>query len=119
MIWCCGLTKEHLATFIYWAVHCWQWSRKASGRDKVSYRQYRPLRNLDDSLHGSKHGKGGMDDSRHSVCSLDSRFSDRKSEHGEPEDGAGVEDSSDDDGLQIAPADRGHERGQWLRSFTK
>ena len=44
MIWCCGLTKEHLEAFIYWAITCWASSRKKSGRGNISYRKYKPLR---------------------------------------------------------------------------
>lgn len=42
--WCCGLSKEHLEAFIYWAIMCWATSRRKSGRADISYRKYRPLR---------------------------------------------------------------------------
>lgn len=42
--WCCGLSKEHLEAFIYWAIMCWASSRRKSGRADISYRKYRPLR---------------------------------------------------------------------------
>lgn len=41
--WCCGLSKEHLEAFIYWAIMCWA-SRSKAGRADISYRKYRPLR---------------------------------------------------------------------------
>lgn len=51
-LWCCGLTKEHIETFIYWAITCWaslaRSSRKKSGRGNIKYRQYKPLRPLKD-----------------------------------------------------------------------
>eukprot|EP01039_Chlorochromonas_danica_P006480 gene6480-7145_t len=162
MFWCCGLTKEHLEAFIYWAVHCWRWSRKSSGRDNISYRQYRPLRGIpDDTVHGnSQHGvdgdpnrlsssqHGGMFGSQHgnsnSIADDDgsthnvlrelssgaSAKSDRRpsnasiSRNGMKEEkkGAGEEESdvdcsssSDEEEMDTAPADRGHEKGQWLR----
>lgn len=43
MIWCCGLTKEHLEAFIYWAITCWN-ARTRAGRGNISYRKYKPLR---------------------------------------------------------------------------
>mmetsp|Transcript_3231 Transcript_3231/g.5037 ORF Transcript_3231/g.5037 Transcript_3231/m.5037 type:complete len:429 (-) Transcript_3231:774-2060(-) len=39
---CCGLSKEHLEAFIYWAITCW--ARRKSGRANISYRKYKPLR---------------------------------------------------------------------------
>lgn len=42
--WCCGLSKEHIEAFIYWAIMCWARSRRKSGRGDISYRKYRPLR---------------------------------------------------------------------------
>ena len=41
---CCGLTKEHLEAFIFWAITCWAGSRRKSGRADISYRKYKPLR---------------------------------------------------------------------------
>jgi hypothetical protein len=41
--WCCGLTKEHLEAFIYWAITCWN-ARSRAGRANISYRKYKPLR---------------------------------------------------------------------------
>jgi len=53
-ICCCGLTREHLETLIYWAVMCCtRASRKSSGRKNISYRKYKPLKYQDgDSKHG-------------------------------------------------------------------
>lgn len=80
--WCCGLTKEHLEAFIFWAVNCWRWSRKSSGRNDIKYRQYRPLKGIpDETIHGnSRHGNedqemqpirsshgDALDDSTHNV----------------------------------------------------
>jgi hypothetical protein len=189
---CCGLTKEHLEAFIYWMVACW--SRRSSGREKISYRQYQPLRGQDDdpsnhagnlsndtqlregssrgpgrlsmemSQHGnSRHGmngssKHGGSSSQHGntsqpgsrAGSVHGGLNSRSSSHGndeeewvwgevqnplnssrhssirgpasvgeeEDENGADDTDSDSDEsaqGLQIAPADVGHESGTWLR----
>lgn len=51
---CCGITKEHIEAFIYWAVMCC--ARRSSGRKDISYRQYKPLRN-EDSAHGGNNSE--------------------------------------------------------------
>lgn len=92
MFWCCGLTKEHLEAFIYWAVHCWRWGRKSSGRKDISYRQYKPLRGTpDDSIHGnSRHGS--MQGSQHGGSLFGG------SRHGDSEHGGSQHDGDDLDG---------------------
>jgi len=47
--WCCGLTKEHLEAFIYWAITCWS-NRRRSGRGDISYRKYQPLKPDEDTM---------------------------------------------------------------------
>jgi len=56
---CCGITKEHIEAFIYWAVMCC--ARRSSGRKDISYRQYKPLRN-EESAHGNDTGDDSFDD---------------------------------------------------------
>jgi len=75
-ICCCGLTREHIETIIYWAVLCCtRASRKTSGRKNISYRQYKPLKYKEgDSSHGEEgddgDGCGDVDDA--TVASSDS-----------------------------------------------
>lgn len=46
---CCGLSKEHLEAFIYWAITCWAGrTRSKAGRAHISYRKYKPLRSRTD-----------------------------------------------------------------------
>jgi len=51
---CCGLTRDHIETLIYWAVLCCtRASRSSSGRKNISYRKYKPLKyQAGDSTHG-------------------------------------------------------------------
>lgn len=76
---CCGLTKEHLEAFIYWAVRCClKGGRRNDGRAEIKYTDYNPMRyKPGDSTHGldSSHGSnwggstrgGSMDSSRGSM----------------------------------------------------
>lgn len=59
-ICCCGLTKEHVEAFIYWAIRCW--SRKSAGRENIKYSQYKPLTDtseMDNSVRNMQSGHGG------------------------------------------------------------
>lgn len=130
--WCCGLTKEHFEAFLYWLIHCW--SRKKSGRSDIQYTAYTPLRGIpDDSSHSN-----WRNNSTHSVRSTSSNQSNGpspattsaastpSSSHGggkqviQDEDWGSDSSSSwsdNSDGLQMAPADMGYERGGWFSSY--
>eukprot|EP01038_Epipyxis_sp_PR26KG_P008633 gene8633-11668_t len=111
---CCGLTKEHLEAFIYWAISCWN-ARMRSGRDTISYRKYKPLRNNqfemdDDSLHAKKmRGDSTHSSIRGSIHGKSNPFSSYNSSD---------DDSSDDEIIMTdAPADIGYTTGSsWFKS---
>ena len=52
----CGLTKEHIETFIFWAVLCC--ARRSNGRSQIKYTNYKPL-SSEDSQHGQSMIRGG------------------------------------------------------------
>jgi hypothetical protein len=94
-VWCCciGLSKEHIEAFIYWMIMCW--SRKKSGRGKIRYRSYKPLK-TEESSHGSLKSAAEQEEE-----DLDALLED------------------DDKHMQIAPADRVTSRRSWLWSFLR
>lgn len=109
--WCCGLTKEHIETFIYWAITCWS-SRTKSGRGDISYRKYQPLRNQCDEL----------DESRHVQSPIDRDSSSKNQSSKSPLRSNKLHDDSsdeDDDHFDSGPADRNHESGTWLNSLIR
>ena len=57
-ICCCGITKEHVEAFIYWAVMCC--ARRRDARKDISYRDYKPL-TAEASEHGSEVGPEGVE----------------------------------------------------------
>ena len=109
--WCCGLTKEHLEAFIYWAITCWN-SRFKSGRANISYMKYKPLHNdieqmEEDSLHAKRFTRGPR-----SVHGDDEEnFNDANEE--------GDESSDEDEMIMLdKPADVGYNRGSaWFKYY--
>lgn len=141
---CCGLTKEHFETFIYWMVRCCFVSRKSDGRGTIKYSQYSPMMYRDgdstrglDSSHGpgssshsatggrmrrdrnSRHGMGGIDSSFHSSSSAH-EDSGLDSSHGSSRGSRHgsqhnpLHSSVDEDWEGVGYADRDYDRGTWL-----
>ena len=73
----CGLTKEHIETFIFWAVLCC--ARRSNGRSQIKYTNYKPL-SSEDSQHGQStmirggHGSNEEDSSSQLSDDLEKKY---------------------------------------------
>ena len=52
---CCGLTREHIESIMYWMIRCC--SRSKSGRKDISYRNYKPLSNQEEEYDDANNEK--------------------------------------------------------------
>ncbi len=120
---CCGLTREHIETFIWWFVRCCFVSRRKDGRAGIKYREYKPMMyKPGDSTHGldSSHGSSAHSTrgSRHGG-SANTQFSHALSTSGRdssnghtPINPMHLANADTEEG--IAYADRNYDAGRWV-----